>query len=82
LCSIGDVARRQRIRDNDAEFVSAGNMLREFRQDNLALVQALLGAKRIVDDAGDNATSGVLDAGPISPRSAPGSCSRRATEDR
>jgi len=33
----------------------------ELRQDNLALVQALREAKRIVDDAGDNATSGVLD---------------------
>jgi starvation-inducible DNA-binding protein len=35
-------------------------MLRELRQDNLALVQAFHEAKRIVDDAGDNATSGVL----------------------
>ena len=61
LRSIGDIARRQRIKDNDAEFVSAGDMLRELRQDNLALAQAIHGAKRIVDDAGDNATSGVLD---------------------
>ena len=61
LRSIGDIARRQRIKDNDAEFVSAGDMLAELRQDNLALVQSLREAKRIVDDAGDNATSGVLD---------------------
>lgn len=62
LRSIGDIARRQRIKDNDAEFVSAGDMLKELRQDNLALVQSLHQAKRIVDDAGDNATSGVLDS--------------------
>ena len=37
-------------------------MLKELRQDNLALVQSLHQAKRIVDDAGDNATSGVLDS--------------------
>jgi len=61
LRSIGDIARRQRIKDNDAEFVSAEDMLKELRQDNLALVQSLHQAKQIVDDAGDNATSGVLD---------------------
>jgi len=61
LRSIGDIARRQRIKDNDAELVSAGDMLTELRQDNLALVQSLHEAKRIVDDAGDNATSGVMD---------------------
>lgn len=61
LRSIGDIARRRRIEDNDAEFVNAKEMLKELRQDNLALVRALREAKRIVDDAGDNATSGVLD---------------------
>ena len=61
LRSVGDITRRQRIKDNDAEFVSAGDMLTELRQDNLALAQSLHEAKRIVDDAGDNATSGVLD---------------------
>jgi starvation-inducible DNA-binding protein len=49
------------LRSIDAEFVSAGDMLTELRQDNLALAQSLHEAKRIVDDAGDNATSGVLD---------------------
>jgi starvation-inducible DNA-binding protein len=55
LESIGDIARRQRIKDDDAEFVSAGDMLAELRQDNLALAQSLHEARRIVDDAGDNA---------------------------
>lgn len=61
LRSIGDIARRQTIKDNDEDFVSADTMLGELRQDNLALVEALREAKDIVDDAKDNATSGILD---------------------
>lgn len=61
LRSIGDIARRQRIRDNDAENVSASAMLAELRDDNLALVAALREAKQVVDAAGDNGTSGILD---------------------
>ena len=61
LRSIGDIARRQTIRDNDEAFVSADAMLAELREDNLALVTALREAKDIVDDAKDNATSGILD---------------------
>jgi starvation-inducible DNA-binding protein len=61
LRSIGDVARRQRIKDNNSDYVSPQDMLAELRDDNLALVAALHDAKRIVDDARDNATSGILD---------------------
>ncbi|HEX4709665.1 DNA starvation/stationary phase protection protein [Phenylobacterium sp.] len=61
LRSIGDIARRQRIRDNDKPFVPAGEMLAELRDDNLALVAALREAKGIVEEAKDNATSGILD---------------------
>ena len=61
LRSIGDISRRQRIRDNDKAFVPATEMLAELRQDNLALVAALREAKGIVDEARDNATSGILD---------------------
>jgi starvation-inducible DNA-binding protein len=61
LRSIGDIARRQRIKDNDADFVSAADMLNELREDNLALVASLREAKEIVDEAKDNATSGILD---------------------
>ena len=61
LRSIGDIARRQTIEDNDAEFVSATDMLIELREDNLKLVEKLREAKDIVDEAKDNATSGVLD---------------------
>ena len=36
-------------------------MLAELREDNLKLVALLREAKEIVDDAKDNATSGILD---------------------
>lgn len=61
LRSIGDIARRQSIRDNDADFVTAADMLAELREDNIALVARLREAKTIVEDARDNATSGLLD---------------------
>src|SRR6266850_2029790 len=49
LRSIGDISRRQRIRDNDKAFVPPADMLAELRQDNLALVAALRDAKGIVE---------------------------------
>ena len=61
LRSIGDIARHQSIEDNDSEFVPAAQMLIELREDNLKLVEKLREAKDIVDDAKDNATSGILD---------------------
>lgn len=61
LRSIGDIARRQRIRDNDAEFVSPQDMLAELREDNLKLVEALRAAKGAASEARDNATDGLLD---------------------
>ena len=61
LRSIGDIARHQTIKDNDAEFVEATAMLAELREDNLAMVESFREAKDIVDDAKDNATSGILD---------------------
>ncbi|MDB5706130.1 MAG: starvation/stationary phase protection protein [Sphingomonas bacterium] len=61
LRSIGDISRHQTIKDNDAAFVSAADMLAELRDDNLMLVESLREAKDIVDTARDNATSGILD---------------------
>ncbi|MBY0581471.1 MAG: DNA starvation/stationary phase protection protein [Sphingomonas sp.] len=61
LRSIGDVARHQTIKDNDADFVAPDAMLAELRDDNLKLVASLREAKDIVDAARDNATSGILD---------------------
>ncbi|HWJ70331.1 MAG TPA: DNA starvation/stationary phase protection protein [Sphingobium sp.] len=61
LRSIGDVARRQTVKDNDADFVSPAAMLAELRADNLAFVEALRAAKEVAGAAGDNATDGLID---------------------
>ena len=61
LRSVGDITRRQSIRDNDAEFVPPEKMLKELREDNLHLVEAFRNLKALADDAKDNATSGIVD---------------------
>lgn len=59
--SIGDVARHQTIKDNDAEFVTPQDMLEELRSDNLHMVESFRRAKDVADEAKDNATSGLID---------------------
>jgi starvation-inducible DNA-binding protein len=61
LTSIGDIANRQSIADNDDASVKAADMLEELRQDNLKLVERYRDAKELAGDAGDNATDGLLD---------------------
>ena len=61
LRSIGDIARRQSIKDNDADFVSADAMLAELRDDNLKLVEGFRVVKEQAEEAKDNATSGIVD---------------------
>ena len=61
LRSIGDIGRRQSVSDNDADFVSARDMLKVLRDDNLAMVEKLRAAKDLADEAKDNATSAVID---------------------
>lgn len=59
--SIGDIARHQTIKDNDAEFVTPQDMLAELRADNLHMVESFRRAKDVADMAKDNATSGLID---------------------
>ena len=61
LRSIGDISRHQSLADNDADYVSPGDMLNELREDNLKLVEALRAAKVAATEAGDNATEGIID---------------------
>tara|TARA_R110002033_G_scaffold6243_8_gene24837 strand:+ start:655 stop:1137 length:483 start_codon:yes stop_codon:yes gene_type:complete len=61
LTSIGDIARRQSISDNDDAKVAAVDMLDELRSDNLKLVAKLRETKELAAEAGDNATDGMLD---------------------
>ena len=61
LRSIGDIARRQSLSDNDAEFVAPDDMLAELREDNLKFVHQLRVAREAAEDAGDTATSSLAD---------------------
>ncbi len=61
LRSIGDISRRQSIKDNDRDFIAADEMLAELRDDNLTLVERFRDVKQASEEAGDNATSGIVD---------------------
>jgi starvation-inducible DNA-binding protein len=61
LRSIGHIARLSQIVDNDADQVTATDMLNELRADNLTLIATLKLAKDLADAAKDNASSGVID---------------------
>ena len=61
LRSIGDVGRHQTIDDNDKDYVAPDAMLKELRDDNLALVETLRVLKDLADDAKDNGTSAIVD---------------------
>lgn len=61
LRSIGDIARRQRIQDNDRDAVTAPDMLAELEEDNRQLAEMLREAKEAVDEARDYPTSGLID---------------------
>lgn len=61
LTSIGSIAAKQTLKDNDAKTVDAAKMLSELHGDNETLIKSLKAAKTLADDAGDNATDGLLD---------------------
>jgi starvation-inducible DNA-binding protein len=61
LRSIGQIAKLQTIQDNDEEFVPAREMLRELMNDNKKMAAAMRKAHKIVDDAEDAATAGLLE---------------------
>ncbi|MFO1104795.1 MAG: DNA starvation/stationary phase protection protein [Amaricoccus sp.] len=61
LRSIGQIGRLQSIADNDADFVTPDDMLAELREDNLALVAGLREAHDVCDEAGDVATTSLLE---------------------
>lgn len=61
LTSIGDIAARQSVKDNDGASVSATDMLEELRQDNLTMAERFKDLKDLCAKARDNATEGLLD---------------------
>jgi starvation-inducible DNA-binding protein len=61
LRSIGHIARIQRIKDNDAEYVDPLDMLAELREDNQALASRLREVHGVVDDLRDIATASLIE---------------------
>jgi starvation-inducible DNA-binding protein len=61
LRSIGHIARLQRIKDNDAEYVDPLDMLAELREDNMTLAARLREVHDVVDEARDIATASLIE---------------------
>ncbi|MCU1321777.1 MAG: Ferritin Dps family protein [Acidobacteriaceae bacterium] len=61
LRPVGQISRLQRLKDNDADFVSPQDMLSELFEDNRSLVRSMKATHDLTDDAGDVATTSVLE---------------------
>ena len=61
LRSIGQIHRLQRIADNDADFVTAQDMLAELAQDNQQLTAFLRATHAVCDEYNDVATASVIE---------------------
>ena len=61
LRSIGQVARLQRIADNDAEYVKPLDMIIELRDDNAMLTRNMREVHSLCDEGGDVATASLLE---------------------
>jgi starvation-inducible DNA-binding protein len=61
LRSIGQIARLQRVLDNDADFVAPMDMLAELRDDNKQLAAHLRATHTVCEEHGDVATASLLE---------------------
>jgi len=61
LHSIGQIARLQRIGDNDKEYVAAEDMLAELLEDNRRLTVSLRGTHTLCDEHGDVASASLIE---------------------
>jgi starvation-inducible DNA-binding protein len=61
LHSIGQIARLQRVLDNDADFVEPLDMLAELRDDNQRLAAAMREAHEVCEDNEDIASASLLE---------------------
>jgi starvation-inducible DNA-binding protein len=59
--SIGDIAKHQRVRDNNDEFVSAHDMLSELCEDNRQLTRSLRATHAVCDEYEDVATASLIE---------------------
>ncbi|MES2025744.1 MAG: DNA starvation/stationary phase protection protein [Pseudomonadota bacterium] len=61
LRSIGHIARTQRIKDNDADYVEPNDMLAELREDNKLLTSLLREAHGVCDEHHDIGTTSLIE---------------------
>jgi starvation-inducible DNA-binding protein len=61
LHSIGEIARTQRVLDNDAEYVEPLDMLAELAEDNKTLVARLREAHNVCEEHRDVATTSLIE---------------------
>jgi starvation-inducible DNA-binding protein len=61
LRSIGQIARLQRLQDNNAEFVTPLDMLAELREDNKQLAASMRETHGLCDEHGDVASASLLE---------------------
>ena len=61
LTGIASVSKNTQVKDQDDASLSAEKMVEELRDDNAAMVKRLKDMKPLAEQAGDNATDGLLD---------------------
>ena len=61
LRSVGQIARQQRVLDNDADYVTPLDMLAELRDDNLQLAAHMRETHGLCDERGDVASASLLE---------------------
>lgn len=61
LTSVGSVSKATQIEDQDSTTLSAEDMVAELLADNETLIKRLKSMKDLAEEAGDNATDGMLD---------------------
>jgi starvation-inducible DNA-binding protein len=61
LRSIGHIGRLQRVRDNDADFVTPADMLAELREDNKQLAANMRETHGLCDKHDDVATASLIE---------------------
>jgi starvation-inducible DNA-binding protein len=61
LRSVGHIARLQRVKDNDADYVTPGDMLAELREDNKQLAASMREMHDLCDEHSDVATASLLE---------------------
>jgi starvation-inducible DNA-binding protein len=59
--SIGEIAKLQTIKDNNKDFVSPADMLKELMEDNKTVIRAMRAAHEIADKHEDVATASILE---------------------